>query len=88
MTHNTGIRSYFWQAINAGIKANLIPLITNHRQYFLARANRALKRCIADPGDCANDPQYLAALAVAEAQVGRSAGWIPEVQRLAALLCK
>ena len=47
----------------------------------LQRARRALARNRAEPGDCAGDLPLLAGLAVAEAEVGRGAGWLPVVQR-------
>ncbi len=49
---------------------------------FQTRARAAFLRNLAEPGDCANDSLLLAALAVAEAEVGMSPGWIPEVQRV------
>ena len=79
---NTQQRSLFWQAINAATKAGLIDSILYDRKNFLARARRAYKRNLADPGDCAGDEKLLAGLAVAQAHVGTRAGWIPETQRI------
>jgi hypothetical protein len=50
------------------------------------RARRAYRRNLADPGDCKGDEKLLAALAVAEAEIGKRAGWIPEVQKMACSL--
>lgn len=49
---------------------------------FRRRAHAAFVRNQSEPGDCAGLPLVLLGLSVAEAYVGRSAGWIPEVQRI------
>lgn len=72
-----------WRCINAARELQLIPCYGGN---FKRRARAALKRNLAEPGDRAGDLPMLAALAVAEAEVGRSAGWIPEVQRIACLI--
>jgi hypothetical protein len=48
----------------------------------LRRIKAAYKRNQADPGDSEGDDSLLFGLAVAEAFIGRCAGWIPEVQRI------
>ncbi len=83
---NNSTKSLFWQAINMASKLNLINALVYERQLFLARARRALKRNLANPGDCAGDEKLLVSLAIAEAQVGRGQGWIPETQRIAILI--
>ncbi len=76
-----------YRCINAALPLRLIPLCEYpHVSNFKRRARAALLRNLAEPGDCANDLPMLAALAVAEAQIGRGAGWIPEVQRIAYLI--
>lgn len=72
-----------WRCINNAIKLRAIPAIEWNRANFLSRARNAFKRNLAEPGDCKGDLAMLAALSVAEAQCGRSAGWIPVVQRAA-----
>jgi hypothetical protein len=72
-----------WRCINS---AQMLHLISTYDQNFKRRARAAFRRNLENPGDCATDLPMLAALAVAEAQVGRSAGWIPEVQRIAYLI--
>lgn len=57
-------------------------------QRDLDRAKRIYRRLQKDPGDCGGDLLLLMALAVAESQVGRGPGWIPEVQRRACDLCR
>ena len=52
------------------------------------RAGMAWKRVWEDQGDCKGDIPFLAALAVAEAFIGRKAGWIPAVQSLAAKMAE
>lgn len=74
--------SILWQAINAAIKANLIPSIACGRTSFLARCRKAFAHNLAEPGDCAGDLKLLAGLAVAQAEVGVRAGWIPETQAI------
>jgi hypothetical protein len=76
------IRGLFWNRINQAIPARLIPSIHHNRKSFLARANRALKRNLAEPGDCTGDMILLIGLALAEAELGRGTGWIPAVQML------
>ena len=52
----------------------------------MRRARYAYRRNLSDPGDCKDDLPLLAGLAVAEAMIGRRAGWIPEVQRIGCLI--
>ena len=54
----------------------------------LQRARRAFRKNIADPGDCRGDIPLLAGLAIAQAHIGVSPGWIPEVQRIGCLIAK
>lgn len=49
----------------------------------IRRAYAAYRRNIVNPGDCEDDITMLAALAVAEAMIGRGPAWIPKVQRIA-----
>lgn len=76
------IQSLYWNRINAAIRAKLISLDTDNKKNFLARARRALHRNLNNPGDCAGDYALLIGLALAEAELGRGAGWIPVVQKL------
>lgn len=64
-------------------RLELIPLQQYQRENFNRRARAAFKRNLIEPGDCAGDIEFLAALAVAQAQLGIRPGWIPEVQRIA-----
>jgi hypothetical protein len=48
----------------------------------LARASRAYRKNLAEPGDCAGDEKLLAGLAIAEAEIGIRPGWLPECQRI------
>ena len=82
------LRGIFWRAINAGTKAGLIDAILYDRKNFLRRANAAMRRNISEPGDCGDDCNLLVGLAVAESQIGRGAGWIPEVQRIGCAIAK
>lgn len=54
----------------------------------LSRARRAFKRNLQEPGDCAGDVPLLAGLAIAQADIGMSPGWIPEVQRIGVAIAK
>jgi hypothetical protein len=54
----------------------------------LDRARRIYRRLRRDPGDLGGDLVFLMALAVAENEVGRGPGWIPEVQRRAAVFVR
>lgn len=49
----------------------------------IRRAQRAYRRNLQEPGDCAGDYEMLAALAVAQADIGIRPGWIPDTQMLA-----
>lgn len=69
-----------WRCINSAV---MLKLISSYGKNFKRRARAAFRRNLANPGDCQNDLPMLAALAVAEAEIGRHAGWIPEVQRIA-----
>jgi len=72
-----------WRSINHGTALKLLPAYHYDRRNFLSRSRHAMVRNLASPGDCASDLAMLAALAVAQAQVGVSPGWIPETQRIA-----
>ena len=61
--------------------AKLVSL--QYDRQFVARAQRKYRRNCEEPGDCRGDYRMLAALAVAEAEVGMRPGWIPETQALA-----
>lgn len=54
----------------------------------LQRARRAYRKNLWEPGDCAGDVALLAGLAIAQAHVGVSPGWIPEVQRIGVAIAK
>ena len=62
--------------------AGLIPAIQFDRRNFQRRASRAYQKSLLEPGDSAGDQALLLGLAIAQAQVGIHAGWIPEVQKL------
>ena len=49
---------------------------------FIGRAEKAYRRNLRDPGDCAGDEFLLLGLSIAEADIGQGAGWIPEVQKI------
>jgi hypothetical protein len=77
------MKTFLSETLTKAGDAGLIPVRSRaYRQILLRRARRALKRAIADPGDCRGDAALLVGLAIAEAHIGRSAGWIPEVQAL------
>jgi hypothetical protein len=49
---------------------------------FVGRAEKAYRRNLQDPGDCAVDEFLLLGLSIAEADIGQGTGWIPEVQKI------
>jgi len=49
---------------------------------FVGRAEKAYRKNLQDPGDCAGDEFLLLGLSIAEADVGQGTGWIPEVQKI------
>lgn len=53
-----------------------------NRRNWLQRARRHYEKAIQEPGDCAGDDKLLIGIALASAQIGVGAGWIPEVQKL------
>ena len=63
-------------------KAASAKLVGQPDANAIRRAQRAFKRNLAEPGDCAGDEKLLAGLAVAFADVGLRPGWIPETQRI------
>lgn len=81
-TSETVERALFWRLFNFAYRRGLIDCAISNRKNFLSRARRALKRNLAAPGDCAGDPALLIGLSLAEAEIGRGAGWIPVVQKL------
>lgn len=72
--------------ITAAIQAYPLAVFTGGNLY--RRAQAAFRRNLTEPGDCRGDFPLLAGLAIAEAIVGRGAGWIPEVQRIGCNLAK
>lgn len=75
-------------AIKAASYINEVRMLAFDRTLFRQRARRAFARNLAEPGDCAGNLPLLAGLAVAEAEIGRVAGWIPEVQRIGCAIAK
>lgn len=63
-------------------KAASARLVSPPDANALNRARRAFRRNLAEPGDCAGDNKLLLGLAIAFADVGLRAGWIPETQRV------
>lgn len=57
-------------------------LISQPNSRFKARAHRIYKRLKQDPGDIGDLPNAIEGFAIAEAALGRGAGWLPEVQRI------
>ena len=49
---------------------------------FINRAEKAYRKNLQDPGDCAGDEFLLLGLSIAEADIGQGTGWIPEVQKI------
>lgn len=46
----------------------------------IRRAQRAYRKNLENPGDCADLPKVLIGLAIAQADIGVRPGWIPQVQ--------
>lgn len=69
-------------------KAADAKLVSKPEAKDIQRAQRAYKRNQQEPGDCRGNEKLLAALAIAEAEVGQGVGWIPETQRIGCEIAK
>lgn len=75
------IRARFRALCKAAIAKGIVA--PYDRRNYLARANRALRKNLAEPGDVGGDDLHLLiGLALAQAEIGMRPGWIPEVQKL------
>ena len=82
MKLDTATKTLFRNLLKGAEEKNLVSLYPADRRNFRQRANRALKRNLQEPGDCAGDLPLLCGLAIAQAHVGIGPGWIPETQRI------